>query len=187
MDTVDDSKEIRSRHNLAIRTKAPLAANLEDGLQGSERLQASIQANKRDLKDEHILGDDCYSRFKSSGYDTNELSQSYIKEQAKHASEIDKSTCTSTEEIGVHDYQVPGVDLQQRLEDVADIINCLLDLLPSLRDPVAQGNYKTNESGEHTSKDIKIAMVLFPKAPLSLNERLGRANWKRRQNLKKAR
>jgi hypothetical protein len=82
---------------------------------------------------------------------------------------------------------VLGIDVQQSLEDVVEIIDCLVNLLPSLRKPEPQNNYSTNASSGDAAEDINLAMVLFPKAPRPLNERLGRANWKRRQNLKQAR
>jgi len=82
---------------------------------------------------------------------------------------------------------VPGIDIRQYLEDALEIIDCLLDLLPSLRDPADQDHFDTTASGEDAAEDIKMAKILFPKAPIPLNERLGRANWKRRQNLKKVR
>jgi len=68
MDVREDSKELRSRNNRAVRANAPLAANFEDCLQAFDRLRATIYSSKKDLEDEHNLGEDCYSRLRTWGH-----------------------------------------------------------------------------------------------------------------------
>ncbi|KAH8746034.1 hypothetical protein BGZ57DRAFT_777998 [Hyaloscypha finlandica] len=209
MDVREDSKELRSRNNRAVRANAPLAANFEDCLQAFDRLRATIYSSKKDLEDEHNLGEDCYSRLRTWGHDSGASSraldhrlrkspqlgtstldllaelQSILQEGEQHF--LQKAPARLTQEIGIQDDRVPGIDIRQYLEDALEIIDCLLDLLPSLRDPADQDHFDTTASGEDAAEDIKMAKILFPKAPIPLNERLGRANWKRRQNLKKVR
>jgi hypothetical protein len=75
MDVSGDSKELRNRNNRAVRAKAPLAANFEDCLQVFDRLRATIQSNKKDFENEHTLGEDCYSKLRSWGYNSGASSR----------------------------------------------------------------------------------------------------------------
>lgn len=98
MDAIEDSKEIRNRHNRAVRAKAPLAANFEDCLQAFDRLRATIQANKRDLKDEYILGEDCYSRLRSWGYDSGASSRA-LDHRLRKSAQLVAATLDLLEEL----------------------------------------------------------------------------------------
>lgn len=104
--------------------------------------------------------------------------------QTDHPLEVDGSITSSTEEIGIHDDRLP--DIEQYLCEVVDVVDCLLDLLPSLLDPVPEDSYNKATQPEDAIEDIKLATLLFPKASKGLAERLGKANWRRRQNLKQA-
>ncbi|KAE9378878.1 hypothetical protein N431DRAFT_478014 [Stipitochalara longipes BDJ] len=221
MNIGEDSKELRNRQTRAVRAKAPLAANFEDCLQAFDRLRATIQSSKKDLEDEYILGEDCYSRLKNWGQhsgassraldhrlrkcselgtatldllselgsilqETNELCVS-DRDPSEHHLDVDESVSNSTEEIGINDDRGSESDVRRHLEDVREVVDCLLDLLPSLCDPVPEGNHEKTASSEDAAEDIELAMFLFPAAPPSLNDRLGRAHWQRRRNLKQIR
>jgi hypothetical protein len=91
MDVREDSKELRSRHNRAVRAKAPLAANFEDCLQTFDRLRATIHSSKKDLEDEHILGEDCYSRLRSWGHDSGASSRA-LDHRLRKSSQLGSTT-----------------------------------------------------------------------------------------------
>lgn len=77
--------------------------------------------------------------------------------------------------------------LQQYADDLEEIINCLIKLIPALQDPAPQDIYSGEASQNEANEDIKLVGKLFPKIAPSLATRLGFANWKRRQFLEKLR
>jgi hypothetical protein len=114
----------------------------------------------------------------------NEDIISHSKESIEQPLEQDGSASSSTEEILIVDGQAFEIGVQQYLEDAVDIVACLSNLLPSIRQPARDAIFDKNPSGDEARLDIQLARTLFPKAPLSLSERLGRANWRRRQNIR---
>lgn len=114
----------------------------------------------------------------------NEDIISHSKESIEQPLEQDGSASSSTEEILIVDGQAFEIGVQQYLEDAVDIVACLSNLLPSIRQPAPDAIFDKKPSGDEARLDIQLARTLFPKAPLSLSERLGRANWRRRQNIR---
>ena len=77
--------------------------------------------------------------------------------------------------------------LQQCADDLEEIVNCLIKLIPALQDPAPQDMYSGEASQNEANEDIKLVEKLFPKVASFLADRLGFANWKRRQFLQKLR
>jgi hypothetical protein len=98
MDVREDSKELRSRHNRAVRAKAPLAANFEDCLQAFDRLRATIHSSKKNLEDEYILGEDCYSRLRSWGHDSGAASRA-LDHRLRKSSQLGTATLELLSEL----------------------------------------------------------------------------------------
>ncbi|KAL8941508.1 MAG: hypothetical protein Q9216_002190 [Gyalolechia sp. 2 TL-2023] len=73
--------------------------------------------------------------------------------------------------------------IQQLTGDVEECVNCLVKLVPVLRDPAPQTTYKENASYSEAREDIDLARKMFPQATAPLLRRFGIANWKRRQAL----
>lgn len=73
--------------------------------------------------------------------------------------------------------------LQQLTGDVEECVNCLIRLVPVLRDPAPQDMYKGTVSHSEAHEGIELAKRTFPQATASLLRRLGVANWKRRHAL----
>jgi NB-ARC domain len=70
------------------------------------------------------------------------------------------------------------------IEEVDGVLGCLMRLVPSLCDPFPLDTYSSDSSIADAYPDIDLATAMFPNATLPLRERLGRANWRRRQYLK---
>lgn len=75
--------------------------------------------------------------------------------------------------------------LQQCADDLEEIVNCLIKLIPTLQDPAPQDIYSRQASKNEANEDIKSVEKYFPKIIPSLATRLGFANWKRRQFFQK--
>lgn len=75
--------------------------------------------------------------------------------------------------------------LQQSADDVEEIVNCLIKLVPALQDPAPQDIYSKQASKDEANEDIGLVAKLFPKASKSLTTRLGFANWKRKQSFQR--
>lgn len=88
-----------------------------------------------------------------------------------HSDQLDSSRDSSDSEASI----------QQYTDEIEQIIDCLLKLVPSLQDPAPQDIYRQHASQRDASQDIALAAKYFPKATTELNRRLGYANWKRRQ------
>ena len=73
--------------------------------------------------------------------------------------------------------------LQQLTGDVEECVNCLIRLVPVLRDPAPQDIHKQTVSQSEVHEDVELARRMFPQATTLLLRRLGVANWKRRQTL----
>lgn len=73
--------------------------------------------------------------------------------------------------------------IQQLTGDVEECVNCLIKLVPVLRDPAPQDTYKENVSDHEARGDIELARRMFPHATASVLRRFGFANRKRRQDL----
>lgn len=73
--------------------------------------------------------------------------------------------------------------VQQLTSDVEECVNCLIKLVPVLRDPAPQDTYKGNVSYDEAREDIDLAKRMFPHATASVLRRFGSANWRRRQAL----
>lgn len=70
---------------------------------------------------------------------------------------------------------------------IHDIISHLLELGPSLLDPAPHNRSQEPDHADAALNDINHVRDTFPKADDGLVERLGRANWNRRQYLRKLR
>lgn len=77
--------------------------------------------------------------------------------------------------------------LQQCADDLEEIVNCLIKLIPALHDPAPQDMYSGEASQNEANEDIRLVGKLFPKVVPSLATRLGFSNWKRRQFFQKLR
>ncbi|MCJ1467362.1 hypothetical protein MMC07_005986 [Pseudocyphellaria aurata] len=75
--------------------------------------------------------------------------------------------------------------LQQSADDVEEIVNCLIKLIPALQDPAPQDIYSKQASPDEAKDDIELVAKFFPKASSLLTNRLGFANWKRKQFVQK--
>ncbi|KAL9045282.1 MAG: hypothetical protein Q9214_001654, partial [Letrouitia sp. 1 TL-2023] len=83
-----------------------------------------------------------------------------------------------------------SASLEQLTDDLEECVNCLVRLVPALRDPAPRDMYKeyvpydlANKDIDLANKDIGLARKMFPKAAPSIHRRLGIANRKRRQAL----
>lgn len=65
--------------------------------------------------------------------------------------------------------------------DVSNSMECILAMAPALQDPAPEDTFHRDASPSEALKDIALAEHMFPKASKALLERLGHANWKRRQ------
>jgi hypothetical protein len=74
-------------------------------------------------------------------------------------------------------------DLSELIEDIDGTVKCLIRLAPNLCDPFPLDLYSRDASISDAYPDIDLARELFPTASLVIVDRLGRANWKRRQYL----
>lgn len=90
--------------------------------------------------------------------------------------------------------KTPGIiseDSKSKIEkitlDASDIFECLHDLLEVLRDPVPEDLFDKAASPGEAQNDIELAESMFPNAAKPLIQRLGHANWKRRQYQRKLR
>jgi hypothetical protein len=75
-------------------------------------------------------------------------------------------------------------DVSELIENIDRTVGCLIRLIPNLCDPFPLDLYSRSVSISDAYLDIDLAKELFPTASLALVDRLGRANWKRRQYLK---
>jgi NB-ARC domain len=75
-------------------------------------------------------------------------------------------------------------DVSELIENIDGIVGCLVRLVPNLCDPFPLDLYSRDARISDAYPDIDLARELFPRASLALVDRLGRANWKRRQYLK---
>lgn len=75
--------------------------------------------------------------------------------------------------------------LQQCADDLEEIVNCLIKLIPALQDPAPQDMYSGEAPQNEANEDIKSVGKIFPKVTPFLATRLGFANWKRRQFFQK--
>lgn len=75
--------------------------------------------------------------------------------------------------------------LQQSADDIEEIVNCLIKLVPALQDPAPQDIYSKQASQDEANEDIELVVKFFPKASSLLTNRLGFANWKRKQYVQK--
>jgi len=75
-------------------------------------------------------------------------------------------------------------DLSELIEDIDGTVGCLIRLAPNLCDPSPLDLYSRDASISDAYPDIDLARELFPTALPAIVDRLGRANWKRRQYLK---
>ena len=73
--------------------------------------------------------------------------------------------------------------LQQLSDDIDECVSCLVKLRPIFDDPVPQDMYEQETHARALSEDISFARMMFPKAKAPLSNRLGSANWRRRQAL----
>ncbi|KAG4442072.1 hypothetical protein IFR05_002466 [Cadophora sp. M221] len=113
----------------------------------------------------------------------NEELTTHPRESTEQMIDFVDSVSSSTEEVDINDGQILGDNAQQSLEDIREIVNDLATLLPSLRNPAPEDLFHPDLSSQDVRQDIEAAIALSPKAPLPLSERLGIANWRRRQRI----
>ena len=90
----------------------------------------------------------------------------------------------SHQENSADDGDLGDFDAEHFVAEAADIVLCLVNLMPSLLDPTPdEGDMATSPRNNPVS-DIESAALVFPRAPAFIHERLGVASWKRRQQLK---
>lgn len=188
-----------------FRSKAPIAAHFEDCLQASHRMCATIHADRPESEDS-VTADDCDSRLKSWGHDsgassrhldhalrrTSSLSTASLDLLVQLSAVLQKANGENTPHLTKLQQDYAALDesgsstteVSQYLEDAVEIVSLLCDLLPNLRDPAPEDTYSDNLSSEDFEMDIALAKALFSKASHSLCERLGRANWRRRQRIR---
>jgi hypothetical protein len=77
--------------------------------------------------------------------------------------------------------------IQPYIAVIGEIFDRLTSLVSSLQDPVPWDDYQRDTPGEGLQEEIERAKRMFERAPLTLIERLGYANWKRTRYLQKLR
>jgi hypothetical protein len=99
---------------------------------------------------------------------------------------IDAKEPEPTEKLLITDPEVLAIidDISELIEDIDGTVGCLVRLAPNLCDPFPLDLYSRDASISDAYPDIDLARELFPTASLAIVDRLGRANWKRRQYLK---
>jgi hypothetical protein len=99
---------------------------------------------------------------------------------------IDGSETRTTEKVLITDPEVLAIieDISELIEEIDGTVGCLIRLAPNLCDPFPLDLYSREASISDAYPDIDLARELFPTASLVIVDRLGRANWKRRQYLK---
>jgi hypothetical protein len=85
------------------------------------------------------------------------------------------------------EYTQPDSLPDSPLTHVRDLVSLLMELGPSLLEPTPHGRFEYLGYANAAQHDINHVRARFPKADPELVERLGRANWARRQNLGKVR
>lgn len=113
------------------------------------------------------------------------------------ASHIEQPLCKPSELGSVldDDVSVSSIDTSWTPESLVDTplarahdaITHLMQLSPSLTDPAPHDRFDLPAHDEATQHDINHIREIFPKADKDLVERLGRANWERRQCLRRLR
>ena len=73
------------------------------------------------------------------------------------------------------------------LSRIHDNVTLLFELGPSLLDPAPHDRFETASHPDAAQHDINHVLARFPVADKSLINRLGRANWERRQSLRRLR
>jgi hypothetical protein len=81
------------------------------------------------------------------------------------------------------DFTLPDSLSDSPLTHIHDVVNLLLGLGPTLLDPAPRDRFRWNAHEDAAHYDIDHVQARFPHAEKSLIERLGRANWERRQYL----
>jgi hypothetical protein len=91
----------------------------------------------------------------------------------------DDGTCLSLDT----DFTLPDSLSDSPLTHIHDVVNLLLGLGPTLLDPAPRDRFGWSAHKDAAHYDIDHVQASFPRADISLIERLGRANWERRQYL----
>ncbi|KAI0127980.1 hypothetical protein BJ170DRAFT_397576 [Xylariales sp. AK1849] len=98
-------------------------------------------------------------------------------------SQTDNDSADVPEDVGIFDDLESESDPEKYLEDAAEVVGCLVDLLPTLCHPVEDDEYQ-DRRGDNASLDTEVIRKLFPGAPGFLIERLAVASWQRRWNVR---
>ena len=99
----------------------------------------------------------------------------------------DSDVAAGSEELELPEDEDSDSSPEKRLEDMADIVSCLVELLPVLGDPAEEtGTEGKLKLLERESIDVQVAMSMFPTAPRFLIERLVEANSRRKQRLRQS-
>ncbi|KAK3318119.1 hypothetical protein B0H66DRAFT_516243 [Apodospora peruviana] len=222
MEARRDSKAQRSQQNLALKAKAPIAANLEDCLQSFARLCAILTSTGAEFDGLAKLADDCLARLASWGHESGTSSKA-LDHALRFSTELRETTLDWLTDLrGILEKANDGITLQlaeslgfppqvkdtrpdvierdnvpdyyesdeefsidDYLEVVADIVLCLVNLLPNLLDPTPDVFGPADDIFPvDVTSDIEAARRMFPKADLFIIERLGSASWRRRQHLR---
>ncbi|KAH8596651.1 hypothetical protein B0O99DRAFT_705975 [Bisporella sp. PMI_857] len=201
MESPDNAAPFHEQRKYNAHRGAPIAAAFEDCVQLFEQLCASLEAGTPSWTGPHTELADLFSTLRTWGHDTGASSRS-LDHRLRKASTLQAQVLELFEalqnELGTgkpmiiphqgEAAQTPGsipdnskYDLENLGQDAADTLDCLLDLVPLLQDPVPEDTFERDASPSEAQKDIEKAEEMFPKASKGLVTRLGQANWKRRQ------
>ena len=100
-----------------------------------------------------------------------------------------KSWRRTTSQSGVLSASTQNITLSDSLPDVPvthihDLVTLLFELGPSLLDPTPNERFERAPHPDAAQYDVNHARDRFPRAREDLTDRLGRANWRRRQSLR---
>ncbi|KAH8881847.1 hypothetical protein GQ53DRAFT_886470 [Thozetella sp. PMI_491] len=194
----------RDQESRDLRAKAPVAAQFEDCCQDFLRLSDALQSNRPEATQLHGLTRDCELMLKTWGGESGASSKA-LDYALKCSATIMEQThgllveLHSTLEQGrEHSHKDEGdedesdeddaeYDPATALDEAADIVECLFNLLPVVREPLDEFdalNPVIRDSNVHSVQLYKeLAAKLFPEAPVALADRLSENTWRSRQRL----
>lgn len=116
----------------------------------------------------------------------NRLAEDVPDDAAMKEARIDVNETETAQKVLITDPEVLAIieNISELIEEIDGTVGCLIRLAPNLCDPFPLDLYSPDASISDAYPDIDLARELFPTASLAIVDRLGRANWKRRQYLK---
>lgn len=153
------------------------SGNLDHKLRDASILRKrvlSLLAQLSGTTDTKSLSDGDEETFKDAGFETLTSPVHLLLSR-----EDDDATSLSLDT----DFTLPDSLSDSPLTHIHDVVNLLFGLGPTLLDPAPRDRFECSAHKDAAHYDIDHVQARFPNAHKSLLERLGRANWERRQYL----